>query len=78
MFYLIGSKLKKKHQLTVKALGATQGNTSLAPSCIQVQLWIRSVAAAIIREGGTLPTEIWKQIWDKASNLRTIFNHGGI
>lgn len=48
------------HQLIVNALGKTQGNTSLASSCIQAQLWIQSVAAAIIREGegGTFPTEI--------------------
>ncbi|XP_068521809.1 uncharacterized protein [Anas acuta] len=63
------------HQLIVNALGKAQGNTSLALSCIQAQLWIQSVAAAIIREGegGTLPTEIQKLIWDNASEFEKEF-----
>jgi len=63
------------HQLIVNALGKAQGNTSLALSCIQAQLWIQSVAAAIIREGegGTLPTEIRKLIWDNASEFEKEF-----
>jgi len=44
-------------------------------SCIQAQLWIQSVAAAIIREGEgkTLPTEIRKLIWDNASEFEKEF-----
>ncbi|XP_074667533.1 uncharacterized protein LOC141917846 [Strix aluco] len=63
------------HQLIAKALGATQSNTSLALSCIQAQLWIQSIVAAIIREGegGTLPTEIRKLIWDNASEFEREF-----
>uniref|UniRef100_A0A8C5TKU6 Integrase catalytic domain-containing protein n=1 Tax=Malurus cyaneus samueli TaxID=2593467 RepID=A0A8C5TKU6_9PASS len=61
----------KDHKLIVDALSATQNNTSLALSCIQAQLWMQSVAASIIREGkeGTFPTEIWKIIWDHATEF---------
>ena len=69
------------HQLVTKALGATQSNASLALSCIQAQLWIQSIVAAIIKEGegGTLPTEIRKLIWDNASEFERfcIFRFGG-
>ena len=63
------------HQLIVNTLGKTQGDTSLALSCIQAQLSIQPVAAAIIREGegGTLPTEIRKLIWDNASEFEKEF-----
>ena len=49
---------EKDHQLISNALGAAQSNISLALSCIQAQLWMQSMTAAIIREGeeGTLPT----------------------
>lgn len=59
------------HQLLAKALRATQGSVSLALSCVQAQLWVQSVVAAVTREGedGTLPTEICKLIWDKASEF---------
>ncbi|KAK4810571.1 LOW QUALITY PROTEIN: hypothetical protein QYF61_004534 [Mycteria americana] len=51
---------ERDHQLIVDALGVAQTNVSLALSCIQAQLWMQSMVAAIIREGeeGTLPTEI--------------------
>lgn len=44
-------------------------------SCIQAQLWIQSVVAAIMREGegGTLPIEIRKGIWDNASEFEKEF-----
>lgn len=50
----------------MKASGTTQGNPSLAFSSIQAQLQIQSVVAAIIREGGTLPTGSHKLFWDSA------------
>jgi len=36
--------------LTADALGAAQNNVSLALSCVQAQLWMKSTVAAIIRE----------------------------
>jgi len=55
---------EKDHRLIANALGAAQSNISLALSCIQAQLGMQSMTAAIIREGeeGTLPTEIRKVI----------------
>ncbi|XP_067164812.1 uncharacterized protein [Apteryx mantelli] len=62
---------ERDHHLIVNALGVAQYNVSLALSCIQAQLWMQSVVAAIIREGeeGTLPTEIRKVIWDNATKF---------
>lgn len=41
-------------------LGNLRGKVSLALSCIQSQLWLQSVAGAIIREGetGLLPQQV--------------------
>ncbi|XP_067170013.1 uncharacterized protein [Apteryx mantelli] len=66
---------ERDHQLIVDALGAVQINVSLALSCIQAQLWMPSMVAAIIREGeeGTLPTEIRKVIWDNATKFEKEF-----
>ncbi|XP_074424622.1 uncharacterized protein LOC141735547 [Larus michahellis] len=66
---------EKDHQLITDALGTTQNNVSLALSCIQAQLWMQSMTAAIIREGeeGTLPTEIRKVIWDNAIEFEKKF-----
>ncbi|XP_063003945.1 uncharacterized protein LOC134413832 isoform X2 [Melospiza melodia melodia] len=63
------------HKLVIDALSATQNNVSLALSCIQAQLWMQSVSAAIIREGeeGTFPTEIRKIIWDSATEFEREF-----
>lgn len=60
--------------MIVNTLDVAQSNVPLAPSCIQAQLWIQSMAAAIIREGeeGTLPTEIRKVIWDNAIEFEEI------
>ncbi|KAK4811065.1 hypothetical protein QYF61_016351 [Mycteria americana] len=41
---------ERDHQLIVDALGVAQTNVSLALSCIQAQLWMQSMVAAIIRE----------------------------
>ena len=66
---------EKDHQLIVNALDAAQNNVSLALNCIQAQLWIQSTVAAIVREGegGTLPTEIQKVIWDNATKFEREF-----
>ncbi|KAK4806952.1 hypothetical protein QYF61_027319 [Mycteria americana] len=66
---------ERDHQLIVDALGVAQSNVSLALSCIQAQLWMQSMVAAIIREGeeGTLPTEIQKVIWDNATEFEKEF-----
>lgn len=50
-------------------------NISLALSCIQAQLWVQYTIAAIVREGedGTLPTEIRKIIWEKATAFEREF-----
>ncbi|KAK4811143.1 hypothetical protein QYF61_019774 [Mycteria americana] len=66
---------ERDHQLIVDALGVAQTNVSLALSCIQAQLWMQSMVAAIIREGeeGTLPTEIRKVIWDNATKFEKEF-----
>jgi len=63
------------HQLIANALGAAQNNISLALSCIQAQLWMQLMTAAIISEGekGTLPTEIRKVIWDNAIDFEKKF-----
>ncbi|XP_075344890.1 uncharacterized protein LOC142402885 [Mycteria americana] len=70
-----GEVNEKDHQLIMDALGAAQHNVSLALSCIQAQLWMQSIVAAIIREGkeGTLPTEIQKVIWDNATEFEKEF-----
>ncbi|KAK4806026.1 hypothetical protein QYF61_007003 [Mycteria americana] len=70
-----GKVNEKDHQLIVDALGAAQNNVSLALSCIQAQLWMQSIVAAIIREGeeGTMPTEIQKVIWDNATEFEKEF-----
>ncbi|KAK4825339.1 hypothetical protein QYF61_026858 [Mycteria americana] len=62
---------ERDHQLIVDALSAAQNNVSLALSCIQAQLWMQSMVAAVIREGeeGTLPSEMRKVIWDKATRF---------
>lgn len=51
---------EQAHELTIIVLDTVQDNVSLALSCMQVQLWMQSVAASIIQEGGqgTFPTEI--------------------
>ncbi|KAK4821384.1 hypothetical protein QYF61_018922 [Mycteria americana] len=41
---------ERDHQRIVDALGVAQYNVSLALSCIQAQLWMQSMVAAIIRE----------------------------
>ncbi|XP_076212573.1 LOW QUALITY PROTEIN: uncharacterized protein LOC143169181 [Aptenodytes patagonicus] len=66
---------ERDHQLIVDALGAAQNDVSLALSCIQAQLWMQSMVAAIIREGeeGTLPTEIQKVVWDNATKFEKEF-----
>jgi len=66
---------EKDNQLIANALGAAQSSISLALSCIQAQLWMQSMTAAIIREGeeGTLPTEIRKVIWDNAIDFEKKF-----
>ena len=66
---------EKDHQLIIDALREAQINISLALSCIQAQLWMQSMVAAIIREGeeGTLPTEIRKVIWDNATEFEKEF-----
>lgn len=65
----------KDHQLIVDTLAASQNDTFLALGCIQAQIWIQSVVAAIVREGegGTLPIEIWKVIWDNANEFERKF-----
>lgn len=41
---------------------------------MQVQLWIQSIVAAIIKEskGGTLPTEMCEVIWDNALEFERV------
>ncbi|RMC21035.1 hypothetical protein DUI87_01891 [Hirundo rustica rustica] len=43
--------------------------------CTQAQLWMQSVAAAVIREGGEgiFPAEIRKIVWDNASDMEREF-----
>lgn len=59
----------------LEALGTAQSNISLALSYIQAQLWVQSVASAIIREGeeGVLPSEVHKVIWDNANEFEKEF-----
>ncbi|XP_042748656.1 LOW QUALITY PROTEIN: uncharacterized protein LOC122192214 [Lagopus leucura] len=66
---------RKDHLLIMDALSAVQGNTSLALSCIQAQMWMQFIAATIMREGedGTIPTEIRKVIWDNANRFERKF-----
>ncbi|XP_076194341.1 uncharacterized protein LOC143160464 [Aptenodytes patagonicus] len=66
---------EKDHQLIANALGTAQNNVSVALSCVQAQLWMQSMVAAVIREGeeGTLPTEIRKVIWDNATKFEKEF-----
>ncbi|XP_075625630.1 LOW QUALITY PROTEIN: uncharacterized protein LOC142604244 [Balearica regulorum gibbericeps] len=63
------------HEIILETLGTAQGNISLALSCIQAQLWVQSVASAIIREGeeGVLPSEVRKVIWDNANEFEKEF-----
>lgn len=53
---------EQDHELMINALGTASKNVSLALGCTQAQLWMQSVATAVIREGGegTLPAEIQK------------------
>ena len=50
-------------------------DSEIALSCVQAQLWMQSVAASIIREGkeSPFPTEIWRIIWDSATNFEREF-----
>ncbi|XP_061873044.1 uncharacterized protein LOC133628652 isoform X2 [Colius striatus] len=59
------------HDWVTNTVGTVQDNVSLALSCVQTQLWMQSVAALIIREGGKVifPTEIQKVVWNSATNL---------
>lgn len=61
----------KDREFLLGAIDGLQNNVSLALSCIQAQLWVHSITALIIREGeeGAFPTEIWKIVWDKATDL---------
>lgn len=50
-------------------------DSEIALSCVQAPLWMQSVAASIIREGkeSNFPTEIWRIIWDSATNFEREF-----
>lgn len=63
------------HGLIIDALAMVQDNVSLAFSCIQIQLWLQSTAASIIREGseGAFPIEIRKAVWDNAMDFEKQF-----
>lgn len=60
-----------EHQLIINTLGDASENISLALGCTQAQLWMQSVAASVIRDGGEgiFPAEIRKVVWDNASDL---------
>lgn len=66
---------EQDHKPITDAFGVAQNNTSLALCCIQVQLWVQSVTAAIRRddEEGSLPTEIRKVIGDTATSFEKKF-----
>lgn len=59
------------HELIINALGTASENISLALRCTKAHLWMQSVAASVIREGGesTFPAKIHKIVWDNASDL---------
>lgn len=61
---------EQDHGLIIDANGVIQGNASLAPSCVQAQVWVQSVAALIIREGreGAFPIKVRKAVWDSATD----------
>ena len=63
------------HEIILEALDTAQSNISLALSYIQAQLWVQSVASAIIREGeeGVLPSEVHKVILDNANEFEKEF-----
>ncbi|RMC04175.1 hypothetical protein DUI87_18994 [Hirundo rustica rustica] len=62
---------ERDHEVIINALGTASENISLALGCTQAQLWMQSVAAAVIREGGEgiFPAEIRKIVWDNASDM---------
>ncbi|RMC21677.1 hypothetical protein DUI87_02545 [Hirundo rustica rustica] len=62
---------ERNHEVIINALGTASENISLALGCTQAQLWMQSVAAAVIREGGEgiFPAEIRKIVWDNASDM---------
>ncbi|RMC20809.1 hypothetical protein DUI87_01661 [Hirundo rustica rustica] len=62
---------ERDHEVIINALGTASENMSLALGCTQAQLWMQSVAAAVIREGGEgiFPAEIRKIVWDNASDM---------
>ncbi|XP_058280377.1 uncharacterized protein LOC131378803 [Hirundo rustica] len=62
---------ERDHEVIINALGTASENISLAIWCTQAQLWMQSVAAAVIREGGEgiFPAEIHKILWDNASDM---------
>ena len=50
-------------------------DSEIALNCVQAQLWMQSVATSIIREDkeSPFPTEIWRIIWDSATNFEREF-----
>ncbi|XP_037995592.1 uncharacterized protein LOC119702133 [Motacilla alba alba] len=62
---------EQDHEVIINALGTASENISLALGCTQAQLWMQSVAAAVIREGGEgiFPAELRKIVWDSASDM---------
>ncbi|RMC19805.1 hypothetical protein DUI87_03370 [Hirundo rustica rustica] len=62
---------EQDHEVIINALGTASENISLALGCTQAQLWMQSVAAAVIREGreGIFPAELRKIVWDNASEM---------
>ncbi|RMC21090.1 hypothetical protein DUI87_01947 [Hirundo rustica rustica] len=62
---------ERDHEVIISTLGTASENISLALGCTQAQLWMQSVAAAVIREGGEgiFPAEIRKIVWDNASDM---------
>ncbi|RMC21906.1 hypothetical protein DUI87_02777 [Hirundo rustica rustica] len=62
---------ERDHEVIINALGTASENISLALGCTQAQLWMQSVAAAVIRESGEgiFPAEIHKIVWDNASDM---------
>ncbi|RMC21058.1 hypothetical protein DUI87_01915 [Hirundo rustica rustica] len=62
---------ERDHEVIINALGTASESISLALGCTQAQLWMQSVAAAVIREGGEgiFPAEIRKIVWDNASDM---------
>ncbi|RMC20819.1 hypothetical protein DUI87_01672 [Hirundo rustica rustica] len=62
---------ERDHEVIINTLGTASENMSLALGCTQAQLWMQSVAAPVIREGGEgiFPAEIRKIFWDNASDM---------